>query len=57
MNSMTTADLQVSSDLKLTLKLKRDTSGADPGFPVGGGVNLPGGGAKIRFCQIFRKTA
>ena len=33
-------------------------SGADPGFSVGGGAD-PGvaGGANIRFCQIFRKTA
>ena len=29
---------------------------ADPGFPRGGGANLPGG-ANIRFCQIFPKTA
>ena len=29
---------------------------ADPGFPRGGGPNSPGG-AKIRFCQIFPKTA
>ena len=35
----------------------RGTSpGADPEFPVGGGAN-PLGGANIRFCQIFRKTA
>ena len=32
-------------------------SGADPGFPVGGGANPRGGGANIRFCQILRKTA
>ena len=31
-------------------------SGADPGFPVGGGADLPGG-ANIRFYQIFPKTA
>ena len=31
-------------------------SGADPGFPVGGGAD-PLGGANIRFCQIFPKTA
>ena len=31
-------------------------SGVDPGFPVGGGAN-PLGGANIRFCQFFRKTA
>ena len=30
---------------------------ADPGFPRGGGANSPGGGANIRFCQIFPKTA
>ena len=29
----------------------------DPGFPRGGGANSPGGGANIRFCQIFPKTA
>ena len=29
---------------------------ADPGFPRGGGANSPGG-ANIRFCQIFPKTA
>ena len=29
---------------------------ADPGFPWGGGVNSPGG-ANIRYCQIFPKTA
>ena len=33
-------------------------AGADPGFPVGGGADpRGGGGANIRFCQIFRKTA
>ena len=31
-------------------------SGADPRFPVGGGANHPGG-ANIRNCQIFPKTA
>ena len=31
--------------------------GADPGFPVGGGTDPLGGGANIRFCQIFRKSA
>ena len=35
----------------------RTVSGADPGFPVGGGANPPGGGANIWFCQISRKTA
>ena len=30
---------------------------ADPGFPRGGGANSPGGGANIRFCHIFPKTA
>ena len=30
---------------------------ADPGFPRGGGANSPGGGANIRFCQIFPKSA
>ena len=29
---------------------------ADPGFPRGGGTN-PLGGANIRFCQIFPKSA
>ena len=30
----------------------------DPGFPRGGGANSPGGGgANIRFCQNFPKTA
>ena len=29
----------------------------DPGFPRGGGANSPLGGANIRFCQIFPKTA
>ena len=28
----------------------------DPGFPRGGGANLPGG-ANIRFCRIFPNTA
>ena len=32
-------------------------AGADPGFPVGGDADPRGGGANIRFCQIFRKTA
>ena len=32
-------------------------SGADPGFPVGGGANLPGEGANIQICQIFPKNA
>ena len=36
-------------------KYKR-SAGADPGFPIGGGAN-PLGGANIRICQIFRKTA
>ena len=27
----------------------------DPGFPVGGGANPPGG-TNIRFCQIFPKN-
>ena len=30
---------------------------ADPGFSRGGGANSPGGGANIRFCKIFPKTA
>ena len=30
---------------------------ADPGFPRGGGANSRGGGANIRFCQNFPKTA
>ena len=29
--------------------------GADPGFPIGGGANPPGGGANLRFCQKFPK--
>ena len=29
--------------------------GADPGFPVGGGANLLGGGANLQFCQKFPK--
>ena len=32
-------------------------SGADPGFPIGGGANPEGGGANIQFCQIFQKAA
>ena len=33
-------------------------SGADPGFPIGGSANRPGGGdANIWNCQIFQKTA
>ena len=32
-------------------------TGADPGFPVGGGADHLGGGANILFCQNFRKTA
>ena len=32
-------------------------SGADPGFPVGRGANPLGGGANLRFCQQFPKTA
>ena len=35
---------------------KQDNSGADPGFPVVGSANRPGG-ANTRNCQIFRKTA
>ena len=31
-------------------------SGADPGFPVGGGAK-PHWGANIQICQIFPKTA
>ena len=31
--------------------------GADLGFPVGGGADTRGGGANIRFCQNFPKTA
>ena len=40
-------------------KLTFHIAGADPEFPVGGGANPRGGGggANIRFCQIFRKTA
>ena len=30
---------------------------ADLGFPGGGGAKSPGGGANIRFCHIFPKTA
>ena len=30
---------------------------ADPGFPRGGGANSPGGGANIKICRIFPKTA
>ena len=33
------------------------TAGADPGFPIGGGANRPGGGANIQNCQSFQKTA
>ena len=29
---------------------------ADPGFLVGGGANLPEGGANIQICQIFLKN-
>ena len=36
--------------------VKSTYSVADPGFPRGGGANSPGG-ANIRFCQIFLKTA
>ena len=32
-------------------------AGADAGFPLGGGANPRGGGANIRLCQIFPKTA
>ena len=32
-------------------------AGADPGFPVGGGTDPPGGGDNIGFCQNFQKTA
>ena len=38
------------------LKNKQKYAVADPGFPRGGGANPPGG-ANIRFCQIFLKTA
>ena len=31
--------------------------GADPGFPVGGGANPPGGGANIQICKNVQKTA
>ena len=30
-------------------------SGVDPGFPLGGSANPPGG-TNISFCQNFRKT-
>ena len=33
----------------------RHISGADPGFPIGGGANHPGGGANLWFCQYFPK--
>ena len=37
---------------------KLPLAAADPGFlQGGGGANSPGGGANIRFCQIFPKTA
>ena len=36
---------------------KGSKSGADPGFPVGGGGADRRGGGNIRFCQIFPKTA
>ena len=29
--------------------------GADPGFPVGGGADLPGGANIVQFCQLFQK--
>ena len=32
-------------------------AGADPGFPVGLGADPRQGGANIRFCQKFPKTA
>ena len=35
----------------------RHKSGADTGFPVGGGANPWGGGANIQICRIFPKTA
>ena len=37
--------------------MKSKQTVADPGFPRRGGANPPGGGANIRFCQIFPKTA
>ena len=37
---------------------RTDTPGADPGFPVGKGDDPGGvGGANIRFCPNFPKTA
>ena len=30
-------------------------TGADSGFPIGGGADFPGG-ANLQFCQIFQKT-
>ena len=38
------------------VKEQKWSPGVDPGFPVGGGANPPGG-ANIWFCQILQKTA
>ena len=32
-----------------------NSSGADPGFPIGGGANHPEGGGNIRICKFFQK--
>ena len=39
----------------LIIKVEVST-GADPGFPLGGGANPPGGGANLCFCQKFPKN-
>ena len=48
--------LLILSQLKLLIDCEVVyKSGADPDFPVGGGANLLGGGANLRFCQKFPK--
>ena len=37
-------------------RVKRSSStGAGPGFPVGGASTFQGGGANIQFCKFFQK--
>ena len=42
--------------LRFVTRPKHPITVADPGFPQDGGANPPGG-ANIRFCQFFTKTA
>ena len=47
----------LSDDISFTLDFDSDICSGGSRISPGGGRQLPRGGANIRFCQIFPKTA